>query len=255
VPNTSYDGTHAATVTLNIASDILPDPVVNYFTASTTAVNSGSTTIFSWGTEHAVKANMKFSCNAAITATSTQNFDQSFSCDTYLFNPALDSIGQTSMAFINTSNNDQAVTMTLVPSKQAGTYDALRGKSFSLVIHPAVIPVFSSSPSPSPSPSVSATPTPSPSPSPSSSPGPKNMFTQVMKRGSRGVQVSMLQEYLKKDTVLYPEGSVTGYFGPATERAVQRFQTKYGLVTSGTPTTTGYGAVGPKTRNKLNALQ
>jgi len=76
-----------------------------------------------------------------------------------------------------------------------------------------------------------------------------------MKRGSRGVQVSMLQEYLKKDTVLYPEGSVTGYFGPATERAVQRFQTKYGLVTSGTPTTTGYGAVGPKTRNKLNALQ
>jgi len=35
---------------------------------------------------------------------------------------------------------------------------------------------------------------------------------------------------------------------------VQRFQKKYGLILSGTPASTGYGAVGPKTRQKLNTL-
>jgi len=63
-----------------------------------------------------------------------------------------------------------------------------------------------------------------------------------------------LQEFLKKDPVIYPEELVTGFFGPATERAVQRFQKKHGLVSSGSPATTGYGAVGPKTRTKLNSL-
>lgn len=37
-------------------------------------------------------------------------------------------------------------------------------------------------------------------------------------------------------------------------RAVSLFQTKYNIVTSGTPATTGFGAVGPKTRTFLNKL-
>ena len=35
---------------------------------------------------------------------------------------------------------------------------------------------------------------------------------------------------------------------------MEQFQTKYNLVTSGTPGTTGYGLAGPGTRAKLNAL-
>ena len=69
--------------------------------------------------------------------------------------------------------------------------------------------------------------------------------------GLRHADVSKLQEALKTDSSVYPEGLVTGYFGPVTLRAVQKFQEKYGLANSGDA---GYGNVGPKTRAKLNGL-
>jgi peptidoglycan hydrolase-like protein with peptidoglycan-binding domain len=60
-----------------------------------------------------------------------------------------------------------------------------------------------------------------------------------------------LQKHLAADKTLYPEAQITGYFGPATERAVQRFQSKHGIANSGTPETTGYGSVGGQTRIML----
>ena len=77
-------------------------------------------------------------------------------------------------------------------------------------------------------------------------------FLKYLTFGSRGVDVTALQNYLKSFKDLYPEGLVTGYFGPATLRAVQRFQVKYGLAKKGDA---GYGVVGPKTRAKLNEVQ
>lgn len=62
-----------------------------------------------------------------------------------------------------------------------------------------------------------------------------------------GGAVSRLQLFLKNQGS-YPEGLVTGYYGPATMRAVQRWQKDNGVVSSGSPSTTGYGAVGAKTR-------
>ena len=58
-----------------------------------------------------------------------------------------------------------------------------------------------------------------------------------------GGEVSRLQRFLAQDKTLYPEGVVNGYFGKLTERAVQRWQAKNKLVSSGTPATTGYGWV------------
>lgn len=49
-------------------------------------------------------------------------------------------------------------------------------------------------------------------------------------------------------------GLETTTFGSLTEIAVQKFQTKYNIVISGTPSTTGYGKVGPQTRAKLTEL-
>jgi len=66
--------------------------------------------------------------------------------------------------------------------------------------------------------------------------------------------VKRLQAILAKDKTIYPEGLVTGYFGPATLRAVQAFQKKQGIASSGTPETTGYGAFGPRTAKALLAL-
>lgn len=59
---------------------------------------------------------------------------------------------------------------------------------------------------------------------------------------------------LAEDAAIYPEGKVTGYYGTLTQAAVERFQVKYQIVSSGTPETTGYGQVGPTTRNKLNEV-
>ena len=70
--------------------------------------------------------------------------------------------------------------------------------------------------------------------------------------GMRSEQVKLLQQMLKQDGVFTEEP--TGYYGALTQKAVEQFQTKYNLVTSGTPGTTGYGLAGPGTRAKLNAL-
>ena len=79
-------------------------------------------------------------------------------------------------------------------------------------------------------------------------------FTTTLGKGSEGADVTKLQTYLAKDPSLYPEGTISGYFGSLTEGAVKRFQQKHNIVSSGTPLTTGYGTVGPKTRATLNSL-
>lgn len=71
-------------------------------------------------------------------------------------------------------------------------------------------------------------------------------FTKILQRGIKDDEVKILQEFLKQSPDIYPEGLVTGYFGPLTEAAVKRFQKKYGIET--------IGIVGPKTRAKINEL-
>ena len=65
------------------------------------------------------------------------------------------------------------------------------------------------------------------------------------------VEVTMLQRFLAQDSRLYPEAQVTGFFGPATERAVQRYQERHGIVARGDYQSTGYGRVGPRTRHAI----
>ena len=78
-------------------------------------------------------------------------------------------------------------------------------------------------------------------------------LTQSLAPGAEGADVEALQRALAQDTALYPEGLITGYYGALTQRAVERFQAARGIVFGGTPATTGYGAVGPQTRNALLA--
>lgn len=78
-------------------------------------------------------------------------------------------------------------------------------------------------------------------------------LTGTLQRGSTGEEVVALQEFLARDPSVYPESIVSGYYGTLTERAVQRWQALNGVVTAGTPETTGYGVVGPKTRQALRS--
>lgn len=72
--------------------------------------------------------------------------------------------------------------------------------------------------------------------------------------GMTNSNVRNIQTYLASNPSFYPEGLVTGYYGSLTVAAVQKFQAYHGIVSSGTPATTGYGRVGPSTLAKMNAL-
>ena len=77
-------------------------------------------------------------------------------------------------------------------------------------------------------------------------------LTRTLSIGISGNDVSSLQQYLTQ-TGDYTYGQVTGYYGPVTEAAVQRWQSRNGVVSYGTPSTTGYGLVGPQTRAAIMA--
>lgn len=72
-----------------------------------------------------------------------------------------------------------------------------------------------------------------------------------LKRGMSGADVRKLQSFLAQYPEFYPEGTITGYYGALTEGAVKRFQQYYGIVKSGSPATTGFGRVGPKTLTQM----
>ncbi len=77
------------------------------------------------------------------------------------------------------------------------------------------------------------------------------VLTRSLSQGASGFDVSTLQTFLAKDPSIYPEAQVTAYFGPATERAVGRWQLQKGVVASSADT--GYGSAGPRTRAALLA--
>jgi peptidoglycan hydrolase-like protein with peptidoglycan-binding domain len=99
---------------------------------------------------------------------------------------------------------------------------------------------------PTPTPTSTSTPTPTPTttpptstpsqPSPVTTPKPGAtpvLFTRTLSRGMSGDDVRALQEFLAQDKEIYPEGLITGYFGPLTEKAVSKFQDRYGLKITG----------------------
>ncbi len=98
-------------------------------------------------------------------------------------------------------------------------------------------------------------PTPTPTPTPTyGGTGACPQLYRTLRMGVSGSDVSALQAFLASDLAVYPEAEVTGYFGMLTQNAVQRFQGKHGIVSSGSPDSTGFGAVGPATRATIAAL-
>ena len=80
------------------------------------------------------------------------------------------------------------------------------------------------------------------------------LIGRSLKKGSQGDDVTRLQQFLARDSSIYPEGRVTGYYGELTEAAVRRWQAKYNIVSAGTPASTGYGVVGPRTAAAIALL-
>jgi len=91
------------------------------------------------------------------------------------------------------------------------------------------------------------------------------VFTRTLKPGSRGPDVQELQKRLAKEPALdgqpcyrYQENGTpyfSQYYGSETRKAVERYQAAKGIMTHGTPETTGYGQLGPSTRDSLNGVE
>src|SRR3989338_8361253 len=80
-------------------------------------------------------------------------------------------------------------------------------------------------------------------------------FSRALGKGTSHADVKRLQQLLNSDSDTRvvsigagSPGSESQFFGALTEKAVQKFQVKYGIAKTGEP---GYGFVGPKTRAKL----
>ncbi len=76
------------------------------------------------------------------------------------------------------------------------------------------------------------------------------VFARTLKRGVVGEDVAKLQQILK-GLGDFKEASTTTYFGPATEAALKQWQVRMNIVASGDAETTGFGSLGPKTRELL----
>lgn len=90
-------------------------------------------------------------------------------------------------------------------------------------------------------------PSESSSSKPASTPCP--IITRTLFRGMSGLDVSALQKFFYDQYKNFPEP--TGYFGMVTEAALKQWQKERGIVSSGSPATTGWGVAGPKTRAAL----
>jgi ABC-type transport system substrate-binding protein len=80
-------------------------------------------------------------------------------------------------------------------------------------------------------------------------------FKTRLAKGSSGTEVTELQKCLAKFNDIYPDGSVSGYFGAKTEEAVIKFQEKYSSeILEPYGYTEGTGSTGPSTQEKLNEI-
>lgn len=85
-----------------------------------------------------------------------------------------------------------------------------------------------------------------------------SIFIRDLSERITGEDVKLLQKIFNKDTATQiafqgagSPGQESNYFGLLTKKAVQKFQTKYGIVSQGEQ---GYGIVGPLTRKKLERM-
>ena len=94
-----------------------------------------------------------------------------------------------------------------------------------------------------------------------SQPASASLISRPLTEGSSGDDVTLLQRLLNTvgfNVAPSPEagslGNETSYYGQLTATAIKTLQCEKAIVCDGTPETTGFGTVGPKTLTLLNSL-
>lgn len=240
VPNALYDFRIIATA--NGKTTYSPNQVVKTLSASsTTAKASASPTSLPSG------SSSFFQASSSILFSRTLQFGMTGD-DVHTLQIILQSLGYLPTSLTPTRyfgsltkaalmryERDQKLTQNGILS--AGSLSLLNQKGAEILAHLAS--------------STSATPAPQTIPS---VPAPASGLIRNLGYGSEGSDVSLLQTLLFKDGD-YPQDVISGFYGSLTQSAIARFQSKYGIVSYGSPETTGYGQAGPKTRAALNAVE
>lgn len=243
-----HDATHALSATFAVAGMVpTPNPSVLSFTGSLTSVPSGTPFDLGWNTQNATNVNIQLPCSDSLTFLSVVGTTTSgLPCNIPAYATPLGTSGTTTIEVVNSSYSQQTFSVMLLPMNSSGIYLGSASRSLSFTVLPKGVsaPVFQNTSAPQvTTPAASST-------APATSK--QFTFTLALHQGSKNIEVKNLQTFLSENSTIYPEGTVTGYFGPATLRAVQRLQVKYSIAKLGD---SGYGLVGPKTRALLNSLQ
>lgn len=264
----SYDGTHSMAATASIhpyAAPVSVHPSVTQFISSvaTSTPNQVPFTL-SWNVQNTTGVNVQFQCatGLSISSVTTNNGTISTStvpCGVVAMSAPLPASGSATFSAADALPTAVSLGISLWPQDTSGAYNVVYGSSSSLIVLPpaSTIPTqatiaTSSTTTAASTPTASIVTAVEVPTSKSSEYAPHAPFTQTLYKGSRGVQVRLLQQFLAQDADIYPEGTISGYFGSATQAAVERFQDKYGIAHFGNA---GYGIVGPKTRTVLNMAQ
>lgn len=242
----AYDQTHAETIIFDVGSEKITPTQILSFVATPPKVASDDNVSLLWSTKYTNAITLKMDCVEGISAS----FVTSTSTSVFPCNKIISEVGylpnsSTTVAFMNTTSDIKTVTFTLYPQLPGGGFDGIYTQKVFVTVYPkGYIPQQTTS--------VLSAATTTVTTIQNTATRKKFLFTKLLKLGTRNADVTELQKFLATDKAVYPEGTVSGYFGPATQKAVGRFQVKYGLAKSGQA---GYGQVGPKTREKLNMVQ
>lgn len=253
IGNGTYDLTHAATVTFNVATDkSLPTQILS-FSSSRQEITSGDTVSLSWVTQSSPGVNFKVDCvsNVSFYLATTSNVTNK--CDTFMSNGYFGPNAGTDITFFNSSNEPRTTYVTLYSQLQGGGFDGVNIKKVPIQVNPlgwksATVDTRNTTVfQPIQNTTYSQTPSQQNTTKVVKA---RKKFLKLLALGSKGDDVSALQEFLKNNGY-YTEGLVTGYMGPATVRAIKRFQEQNGVAKQGQA---GYGSFGPATRAKINSL-
>ena len=77
-------------------------------------------------------------------------------------------------------------------------------------------------------------------------------FGRSLDFGDEGVDIRALQAILQAEGDFPMDQEITTFFGRVTQAAVKSYQRRNSIASWGTPYTTGYGRLGPKTRASIN---
>lgn len=255
---------------LKVASGLINEPL---------KILSGATSTLSWTGITPSGSNIIFQCTQGIRpyiiATSTAEWLSNAStsealstllkaptmpCDRPALSTNLISDATTSMvAFVNETDIPRTIRVGILPARSNG--ELSQGQFISFYVFGKSVTKLPDTATPTPTPTTTATPKAGQAPKAPSLTTPTvkagstsgsridpGSITLNLKPGSRSTQVTSLQRLLAQDTAIYPEAAITGYFGPATERAVKRFQLKHRIHRKGDD---GYGIVDKETRAML----